>query len=416
MEPAAAVLPPQTPDTAALDREVETVLEDLRPALGAIIDQLRPPVRRAIDLRRVLGLSQTVCWGIFSAVKATDLRAMTSLLPGSRGMQLFFDAAGVSGVPADVVQRGRAAFDRFEETVTRHAGSRAAFEALVSGLSTKDDPQEAQANLLKHKRSVFRGTSVLVGRQMRITCQTFILHPSTQPGAAPGLLDSVYIGGSIGLHRIRHDVPLQMRARFRYEADPGTPGADAGPQPLDPREARGGGIGLLREFCSQPIPEFRPVEKIGNAQVYELVTGSVGVSSEVTVFEGYIMRASASSGSEHGLARYVQVPCEAYIGDILVHHSLFLGSAPTDPDVRVYAAPTPADAGFRDSDLLPMTERAEYLGKGFYAARTTVIPRYEELLAHTMKLTGWNGDEFHVFRCRVDYPLLSSRIRMTLRC
>jgi hypothetical protein len=149
--------------------------------------------------------------------------------------------------------------------------------------------------------------------------------------------------------------------------------------------------------------------------VYELVTGSVGVSNEVTVFESYIMRATASAGAEHGLARYVQIPCEVYIGDILAHKSLFEGRAPTDPGVNIYAAPTPADTGFRDCDRLPMTERGEYLGQGFYAARTTVIPRYEELLASVMRLTGWNGDDFHVFRCRVDYPLVSSRIRMTVR-
>jgi hypothetical protein len=248
---------------------------------------------------------------------------------------------------------------------------------------------------------------------MRIASQTFLLHPSAR---GDGLLDTVYVGGNIGLHRIRHDVPLQMRARFRYEADPGTPGADAGPQPLDSRESGTGGLGLLREFCSQPTPEFRPAERIGNAQVYELVTGSVGVPGEVTIFESYIMRASASSGNEHSIARYMQVPCEVYMGDILVHKSLFEGRSPADPQVSVYAAPTPADAGFRDSELLPMTERGEYLGQGFYASRTTVIPRYQELLTHVMKLAGWNGDEFHVFRCRVDYPLISSRVRMTVRC
>jgi hypothetical protein len=159
------------------------------------------------------------------------------------------------------------------------------------------------------------------------------------------------------------------------------------------------------------------VEKIGSAQVYELVTGSVGVSGEVTVFESYIMRAAASKGAEHGIARYVQIPCEVYIGDILAHKSIFDGSAaaPPNPQVRVYAPPAPADTAFRDSDLLPMTEHGEYLGEGLYAARTTVIPRYEELLTYVMGLTGWNPDEFHVFRCRVDYPLVSSRVRMTVR-
>jgi hypothetical protein len=46
---------------------------------------------------------------------------------------------------------------------------------------------------------------------------------------------------------------------------------------------------------------------------------------------------------------------------------------------------------------------------------TSLIPRYEELLGHVMRLTAWNPAEFHLFRCRVDHPLYSSRIRMTVR-
>src|SRR5262245_40380942 len=157
MSRTAGLSPAQSPDITALDREVEAVLEGLRPALAAIISQLRPPVRRAIDLRKVLELSQTVCWGIFNAVKTDELDAMIALLPGRRGMQLFFEAAAVSGVPPEVVDQGRAAHERFEQTVSRHAGSRASFEAMVRGLRTERGTEESQSNLLKHKRAVFRG-------------------------------------------------------------------------------------------------------------------------------------------------------------------------------------------------------------------------------------------------------------------
>ena len=68
----------------------------------------------------------------------------------------------------------------------------------------------------------------------------------------------------------------------------------------------------------------------------------------------------------------------------------------------------------QDSDLLPLTERAEYLGDGIDAARTPLIPRYADLLSYAMQRTGWRPEDFRVFRCRVDYPVLYTRIRLTL--
>jgi hypothetical protein len=48
------------------------------------------------------------------------------------------------------------------------------------------------------------------------------------------------------------------------------------------------------------------------------------------------MRATASPGAEHGLARYVQVPSETYLGDILLHQSALQGRprCPRRPRVR----------------------------------------------------------------------------------
>jgi hypothetical protein len=254
--------------------------------------------------------------------------------------------------------------------------------------------------------------SQLWGRQVRVCCSTEIMHPS----ASPGLMDTVIIKGMVGLRRTRRSVPLQIMSRHWSWSTPGDP-QESPPEPLDPRETGPEAIGLLRDFCSQPLPEFRLRESRQGYRSHELVSNTLGASGEVTYFTAEAFRADTATpgsvpGSEATIAKTVDIPMEAYTGDILVHKSLWDTRA---PEVRVYACRLDGSMEYRESDLLPMTEQAEYLGEGLYAARTPLIPRYAEMLSYVIERMKWKAEEFRVFRCRVDYPVLSTRIRMTLR-
>lgn len=396
---------------SVFEREAEVVLEELRPALAEIIQRLRPPVRRVADLRRLLNLGQKVSWGIFNAATAGDARALASLLPGRRAMERFFAASEQHGVAPESIERARGAFERFEESVARHAGSRDTFETMVAELGAGNgEPGSAD---LKHKRAVFRGMSQLWGRQARVCCSTEIMHPS----ASTGMMDTVIIKGMVGLRRTRRAVPLQMMSRHWSWATPGEPAEPSPPEPLDPRETGPEAIGLLRDFCSQPLPEFQLRESRPGYRSHELVSRMLGAEGEVTYFTGEAFRADTAApgsvpGSEATIAKTVDIPIEVYMGDILVHKSLWDTQA---PEVRVFACRLDGSKEYLESDLLPLTEQAEYLGEGLYAARTMLMPRYTEMLSYAMERMGWKGEEFRVFRCRVDYPVLSSRIRMTLR-
>jgi hypothetical protein len=396
---------------SGFEREAEVVLDELRPALAEVINRLRPPVRRVADLRRMLNLGQKVSWGLFNAATAGDARALASLLPGRRAMERFFAASEEHGVTPELIGRARAAFERFEDSVARHAGSRDTFETMVAELGAGNgEPGSAD---LKHKRAVFRGMSQLWGRQARVCSSTEIMHPS----AVPGMMDTVIIKGMVGLRRTRRAGPLQMMSRHWSWATPGEPEEPSPPEPLDPRETGPEAIGLLQDFCSQPLPEFRLRESRPGFRSHELVSKTLGAEGEVTYFTGEAFRADTAApgsvpGSEATIAKTVDIPIEVYTGDILVHRTLWDTQV---PEVRVYACRLDGSREYRDSELLPLTEQAEYLGEGLYAARTMLMPRYTEMLSYAMERMGWKGEEFRVFRCRVDYPVLSSRIRMTLR-
>lgn len=390
------------------------MLGELRPALAEVLEHLSPPVRRASDLRRRLGLSHKVSWGLFNAATGRDMRALPSLMPGERAMEGFLGAAARHGVPPAAVERARAAFRRFEEMVDRDAGSRDAFETMVSGLSVASDTEGAASSAeLRHKRAAFRAAALLWGRQARASCLVKIMHPSAGPEGR-GLLDRVLIRGLVGLRSTRRGVPAHTVASHWSVPNAGDPEAGP-PEPLDAGSGPEG-IGLLPDFCSRPLPEFRLVESRPGHCAYELAGERLGPSGEVTYFAANIFRADSAApgsapGAEVGLSRAVTLPTEAYVGDILMHRSTWDTSPPA---VRVYACRLDGVMEDRPGDLLRLSEGAEYLGEGPDAARTPLIPRYADLLTRAITRAGWRPAEFRVFRCLVRYPVMYTRIRMVL--
>lgn len=392
-------------------RAADEVLLELRPALAGVLEEIRPPARRPSELRRLLNLDQSLSWSVFNAGTAADARALATLLPGRRAMERFFAAASSHGVGAEAIARARAAFERFEESVARLAGSRAAFETMVVGQA--EGMGHSVGSSLKHKRSAFRANSSLWGRQARAFVATKIVHPAAM--GAGGLVDGVFIKGMVGLHRTRASVPLQTTARHWRTAAAGE--VPSAPEPLDPREEGPDAVGLIRDFCSQPLPEFRPHVSRDGYRSHELVGSVLGTAGEVTYFTGESRRQEQAApgtvaGAEVLLFKAVDIPIEVFVGDILIHRSLWDTRV---PEVGVFAWPMDGTMEFRETDRLPMAEGAEYLGDGADAARTPLIPRYGELLGYAMERMGWRGEEFRVLRCRVEYPVLYTRIRMVLR-
>lgn len=407
MSPAAVGPDQSTIESLDFEREATAALQQLRPALADVVERLEPPVARAADLRRRLGLSQKVAWGLFTAATTRDVRTLPSLLPGRLGMERFFEANAREGVPAEIIDRAREAFQRFEETVARHASSRDVFETMVSELKGGADDGAPVASDLRHKRSAYRANALLWGRKAEISCGVRIIGPENHPGS----LDGVLINGMIGLQRTRRGVHIRTTERRWNWAMPGNP-----PEPLDPSEAGPDSIGLLRQFCSQPLPEFRLCESNDSYRKYELVSEKLGASGEVTFFTGEIFRGRPDpAGTRRALTQFrgVGMPLGLYLGDMLVHRDW---CDTTPPEVQVYAWPLDGPREFRDSDLLPLAEQAEYLGEGLDAARTPLIPRYPHLLAYALDRMGWDPAEFRVFRCSVEFPLLHTRIKMTLPC
>jgi hypothetical protein len=400
--------------SAPFEAEAVLVLEELRPALAAVLECLSPSVARATDLGRLLNLDRNLSWSLFNAAHAHDARTLPSLLPGQRAMERFFAAAALHGVPDSAIDRARAAFDRFERLVARHARNRDAFVTMVAEIGAANGESANTGADAKHKRSAFRATSLLRGRQARVGLHSMVVHPSQRQG----VLDRVFLKGMIGVHQTRRGMPLHTAFRRWQRPASADPLAVAPYEALDPRESAPEAIGLLRDFCSQPPPTFRIKARSESFVSYGLVADGLGASSEVTYFTGHIARASAAlpgaaPETDLALSTGIEMPTEVNISEVLIHESIWDDRLPA---VNVYDWPLDGSpAEFSDEDLLPTAEKVFCLGRGLEGGRTPLVPRYVEMLAYVMERVGWNPAEFRLFRSRIDHPLRYSRIRIAFQ-
>ena len=60
--------------------------------------------------------------------------------------------------------------------------------------------------------------------------------------------------------------------------------------------------------------------------------------------------------------------------------------------------------------MLPLKESLIYLGRGAAVMRSRDVPRYEEMVRYAMKRVGWAPGRFHVYRVRIEYPIMPSSV------
>lgn len=385
-----------SPET--LVEEAKPVLEEVRATIGAVLGALPEPVKRGSDLARILDLSAAQAWSIFKVVSATDVLAAGPYVPGGAMMRRLLQAAEAKGVSTALTAKARQAFARFETLVKQHAVDRTTFNSLIRDLDGTDPGKDD----LVHKRAVYRGTRHLCGVHAELTLSAFLIR--YEPNGE--FLEESHISGYSKIQQGRPYTTLLSEH-----------GAVVNPDPLsDPGENRIA-LRVLEDFCSQPLPEFRAeVSKSGlyHTQVHSRAIGSKGAASYFFASGRRRHVGPTIRGDTHRYISTIVVPCETYVRDLWIHENVF---ANMPPEAGVYWRRSGFDmrSEMRDSDLLPMQERIIDLGRGTGGVYFPELPRYAEMIRSVADLRGWNPEEFRVFRCRVEYPMLGSSIQLLLR-
>lgn len=401
-----------TDPSAVFQAAILPVLEDVRNTLIEVVEAVTPPSRRATDLQRTLDLDKHLSWSVFNVVHSPEAYSVATLLPGERAMARFLDRALANGVSSPLIERARQSITNFEASVKLHAGTREMFEAMAASLASENEALESEIDV-KNRKAAFRIASVLWGRQTQQRISCLIVHPS----ATPGLIDRVRMTGTVGFRQNKPGLPLQLQGYAIRTPGAGDP-ATVKNEPLEPASTGHEPANLLPRFCSQPMPLIeRTHDERGNT-VYQCIPKSLGALGETTLFVGEIERACASipglvPNSELSYAVGFGGPVELGLIDMLIHKSIWNDQL---PEVARYAISIlDGSKEFRESDRLPIREKVSYLGRGLQAARTPEVPRHSELLAYAFERTGWNPEEFSLFRSRIEYPLMHTRVRYTFK-
>lgn len=392
-----------TSSIPSLEAEATTASERLRAALADVITALPGPIRKAADLQRCLGVDSALAWNLHRAALSASPLEVGRCVPGERAMERFLRQAEARGVPADLIDEVRTAFSLFEEMVARHAGDRDVYESIVVGLQGSTSDQFD----LKQKRAAFRANRHIWGWEARVLTGCSIIHPAAQPG----FIEHAFISGEVDLRHLREGRVLRstMRAHVEHSERRGEYPEVA--RPIDPDDPRSD-VGLFSRFCSQPIPDFQWSRGPDGTDTSVLTSTALGNLGAVTYFKGVRfagMKADPPGAETFDFKTWGARPMEVLIQDILLHEKVWRGDQPT---VQVFTRePRPGEADDQ-VDMLPIQERVLSLGSDLSRLRTPDMPQYLDLLRFAIGKLGWDERGFHIYRLRVEYPVLHACVRI----
>jgi len=395
----------QTADTRHVDSieaRIGTVGQRLSEAFRALIEALPGAPHRPQDLARKLGIKKDLSSRVLRASRGQDPVAVVHMMPGPAPLRLFLEAAGGQSIDPAILQEGEEAVRQFDLLIRQEAGDRTSLDAIISACL----PDAREKFEVFNKQAVHRGMAQLKGTIADVTVNTALLHPADDGER----LDGVWLIGSLGLRRIRPG------AVVRFCSHRIGPSASAqSPLTLD-REPVGDLRGLLLErFCSSPLPALR-AEHHDTTVHYTLGSDAIGPASAVDLFFAELTprcmrRYADASGRMYGPSSEITTPTKVLIFDLLLHDEVYPGC---DPTLLVYdtAVNGVADLGnrARDVDRLDVAETVQSLGRGTSRWRASEVPQYAAIIRHVLDKTGWDGERFRGYRCKVQYPIYGSQI------
>lgn len=357
--------------------------------------------RRPHDLAGALDMDAKLAWRIGRCMEEPDPFAAAQLLPGPAGLKTFLRAVARRQVPAELVESLRESVDQFCSMVRVHAGSRKNFNRLATGVT---ESQRTRFDT-EHRKTAFEGNSYIWGVHARTIFRCYLIQPSKDGQR----WDLIAIRGFIDFCRLRPKVAWRISSPATVDNDHEARSIGAS-RALDPRaNEQEDSVPLLTDFCTEPLPKFRPVAGPLGGRDFEFVADSVGRSSQMSVVTGEIMRQVEPRFRQEqyeNLAMLfpIRLPAEVLILDLLLHRDLFPDTQPVRAELYGDLFGGGPNLRYEESDLLPLQDSVQHLGTGTEFVRCVDIPRYFDMVNYCTTQAGWNGEAFQVFRLRLQFP------------
>jgi hypothetical protein len=381
-------------------------VDDLRAAFAKLRASVPGLPERPLQMARFLHLDKNLAWKVARLAEAADAGEAVRHLPGPAGVKLVLDAFAEGGAGAEEIELVQAAVARFDRMVGEHTGDRATLElVLASGASSVPDAQRMEAS----RKLAFQGNSATFGVQARVRFGFQLLAPSAQD---PELVDVAAVGGLVDFRRLRTSVAWPLISVSGSSAEGGS--AEVRHVPLGESL---GGLPILRDFCSAPLPEIRAVLE-PNGVVYELAEGPVGDTAASTCVFGWRTPAvgSVRAGPGDTLAEFMltaETPAEALVFELFVHRDLpFVGPPALHATSSLHGRPR-FPLGERARYTLPLSEGLEALHPASAPVAHPLLPRHAELVETACARAGWRLADFRGHRLTVRFPPIPSVVTLS---
>lgn len=389
---------------SAFTKDAELVTAELRGCLAEVVGSFPVPIESQSDLQRVTKLGNAVSWSLYKAATSGKALAAGRYIPKREAMMRFLKIAGELGVPERKLEATRARFDEFERFVSQEAGDWDCFEMMVTDLVG----DRAETLELKERRSAFRSNRRLWGFQVSCVYSSSIVAPS--PNRA-GKGDMVSIGGCLGMRQLRTRTEVLSRNRWRI-THAGDHAGHTASEPLFPGAVEPAEAGLIPQLCSDPLPRVRLRDTQRGYRELQILSHDLGASADSHYGVGRLYRGGhelPAPGTPLTNVVSLNSPTRVLLRDLVIHESVIEGCS---VHLKAYAShPTTDILDLDDTMLFPDQPEIVRVGSGLTAMTSTDCPKLGDVVSLAMERMGWNPNEFHVYRYRIEFPVLGSVIR-----
>lgn len=396
-------------EESVFHRDARALLSELRDRLTTVLaPALRGTEVGATEWGRALSLDTKLAWKLTHLLDPeADLESL-QFVPGRQAFDQILVAAERSGATREASEAARLSFERFETLVRTHAGSRKAFDVLITSQYPRGTSR-AEVNL---RRAAVEANASLLGVRAGAQVALYGFAPS-EDGES---IDVLGVRKIESMERMRPNVNWRIARSFKTSED-GTP-LEGGPVQLSstrgPRSLSG--LAVVPEFSTSPLPTLVRVETAPSTVEFELRGGEVGASARFDLTTAEIFRSGDHRFEDPNGDRRtrvfagIRVPCDLLHVDLIVHRDLFES---TEPKVEVVSTlHTGMALDYREPDKLPIEPDLLSLGRGLAKIEDRDRVRHAELVRWALHEAGWDGSEFDVYRLKLSYPPLPSAVAL----
>lgn len=384
---------------------IESLAPRIRGELSAAVTRVRTGGESVLALSRKLGIDRNLCRRVVAGVRpGVSNWDLLEQLPGTEGLRMFALAAAKEISGKDVRSVLLSTVEQYESLVQDLGGSQTKFLQRLHATrqAGRGSPVAGGAvDNIDTRARLREAATELVGFDVSYLTSLTMVRPIPD---SPELIELLQATGLIGLRPLRGPVTVVSRGyAMRKTAE-----ELAVEQHARPLTADADGMGLVREFCSDPPPVCISEGSDGHARlVLDTDAHAPGSMHDVAIATHWSPGVNPMrEQTEKWWYQVVSVrrPSRRLVFDVYLHRSMAASCVPTAAAFLWHPALT-GDLARHWDDRLPGRVTIEMLGRSTLNAATDGWASHRRFVERVFELGGWTPDDFVGFRIDVAEPL-----------